>query len=394
MTAHLTVISTDIGRGHPNYLDSVLRYLRLRHPAEFAGVSVLSVLSVSRGLSLAGWKAVRTAYRAGARGGLLSSIYSHARSRRAGYGGNSLLERILRRDLLRQLGHRETTCLVAHPLLAGMLKDYHRVLYLHGEIAAPRESAVLEAARVYVPLPETGERMRSMGVPQDSLVHTGLVLEPELCGDRDRTAGERIERLETNRPLTVGFFISGAYPAHHIRMIVLAAKSCLAAGLNVRLFWGTDRRQLHRVLRLMGETTRDAILDDASTSDIPNGRLIIVTAKTREAETLRSLSYLPSLDVFCAAPHERVNWAVGAGLPMIMISPAIGSFAAENCAFVLQRGCGAEFNQRDQFADFADELHTLRVQGQLLRMAQAGCRIREIHGAQHIAGDLLNRPVL
>jgi hypothetical protein len=391
MKSDLTVIYTDIGRGHPNYLDSVLRHLRLNHPVEFSGVSVFSVLSVSQGLSLAGWKAVQTAYRVGARGGLLSSLYSKARSRKAAYSGNSALERLLRRDLMRRLSDRETDCLVAHPLLASMLGDHHRVLYLHGEIAAPRESAVPKAERVYVPLPETHERMQSMGVPQDALLQTGLVLEPELCIDRDETARKRIERLQSNQPLTAGFFISGAYPAQHVKMIALAATSCLAAEFDVRLFWGIDPRELRRLLQLLGDVGHEAIFDDATAKEIPDGRLIVVTAKTREAETQRSLSYLPLLDVFCAAPHERVNWAVGAGLPMIMITPTIGSFAAENCAFVLQRGCGVEFNQRRQFAEFARELQTLRSQSQLSRIAEAGSRITEIHGAQRIAEDLLHR---
>jgi len=389
--APVIAIYTNIGRGHPNYLDSVRRYLKDSHPEQYQQIQVTSIFEISRGLSLLGWKIVRRMYRTGSRGGLISNLYRRFRSGQSEYDRGSILIRLLRRDLRAHLKEYDGICLVAHPLLANMLKDEHRVFYLHGEIAAPTESGVLGIERIYVPLPETREKMCAMGISAGSLMETGLVLEPELCENICEVVQKRIARVESTQPLTVGFFISGAYPKRHVDLIVEGVKSCYSVGFNVRLFWGCDSKEVRRLVNALREFSGEIVNDDPDSSAISDSRMVIVTADSREAETLRSIEYLPGLDVFCAAPHERVNWAVGAGLPLIIIRPAIGTFAPENRAFVLKSGCGLELSDNGLFSDLGRELTRIRQSGQLLEMIEAGQRIRLIHGAKVIAEDLIDQ---
>jgi len=386
----ITVIYTDIGRGHPNYLDSVLRYLKDNHPEQYRNMRITSIFEISHGVSLLAWKAVRNMYRVGARGGAISNVYSRFRSGQSEYDPNSAIIRILRRDLLRYLNGYTDICLVAHPLLANMLKDHHRVSYLHGEIAAPRESAVTGIERVYVPLPETSEKMLAAGVERHSLVETGLVLEPELCADIDDVARKTMERIEkADTPLTVGFFISGAYPMKHVELMLKGAESLHDAGHKVRFFWGCDRREARKMMQKVMRFDRHVKLDSDSAEPLSDASTVVVAGNSRNDETIRSMRYIPQLDLFCAAPHERVNWAVGAGLPMIMITPAIGTFAPENLDFALKSECGIDLSDERDFITLSEVVSKLRHSGQLSQMVVAGRKIKSVNGAKAIGEDLI-----
>ena len=386
----VTVIYTDIGRGHPNYLDSVLRYLKHNHPEQHRNTRITSIFEISRGISLLAWKLVEKMYKLGAHGGTISNIYSRFRSGQSEYDPNSMIVRTLRRDLLRYLSSNEGICLVAHPLLANMLKEQHRVLYLHGEIAAPRESAVTGIERVYVPLPETREKMLNAGVGRNSLVETGLVLEPELCADLDESVEKRIERINApDSPLTIGFFISGAYPKRHVELMIRGAESLRRSGHKVRFFWGRDKKEAEKLMLSIRKFDQHVKLDAGATEPLSDVSSVVVTGESRADETIRSMRYLPQLDLFCAAPHERVNWAVGAGLPMIMMTPTIGTFAPENLDFVLRSECGVEFSDERDFIKLAEMVSALRQSGQLSKMVVSDRRIKSVDGAKVIAEDLI-----
>lgn len=391
-SAPLTVIYTNIGRGHPNYLDSVLRCLRRGHPDTCEQIAVTSVFKIAEGMSLLGWKTVRRLYRLGSRGGVISHLYSRLRSRSTGYNSASLTMRLLARDLQAATGGYRGICLVAHPVLAQMLSDRNRVFYLHGEIAAPAESTCSGVERVYLPLPKTRSRMEELGVPPAAIRETGLVLEPEILAELDEVVQNRIARITGNTPLTVGFFISGAYPTEHVKLMLSAAADCHRAGMKVRLFWGCDQKQ---VARLSSRVQRfispgnEIVVDSGKDTGPDENAVVIVTAATRELETVVSLKYLPQLDLFCAAPHERVNWAAGAGLPLLMIAPPIGSFAPENLRFVEEAECGLALAGEDAFANFADTLQTLRQRGDLASMVNRGFGKYPISGAERVAMDLV-----
>jgi len=386
----ITVIYTDIGRGHPNYLDSVLRYMRVHHPKEHDKLRITAIFEVSRGTTLTAWKAIRWLYRTGSRGGLISDIYGRLRSDKSEFDPDSLLTKKLQRDLLQFLHGYDGICLVAHPLLANMLKPEYRVFYLHGEIAVPRESATAGVERIYVPLPESAEKMRSQRIEANLLYETGLVLEPEMISDLDKVVNYRIERIEQHdTPLTIGFFISGAYPKRHIDLMLAAAESCRRAGHRVQFFCGSDKHQIDRLVQRVRRFDENAAIDSGDAQPLLGRTTVIVSAESREEETVKSMSYLPHLDLFCAAPHERVNWAVGAGLPIIMIAPPIGTFAPQNLDFVLKSGCGLDLSRRDQFEALGEMITRLRTSGDLTSMVTSGQNIKSIHGAKVITENLL-----
>jgi hypothetical protein len=274
-----------------------------------------------------------------------------------------------------------------------MLSNRNRVFYLHGEIAAPPESACAGVERVYLPLPETKARMESLGVPRAAIRETGLVLEPEIVSELEAVVHKRVARIKGATPLTVGFFISGAYPTTHVKLMLRAAGSCHQKGMRVRFFWGCDQRRvavLSRKVQSLISPGEGIAMDSGIDTKPCEGAVVIATATARELETLLSLKYLPQLDLFCAAPHERVNWAVGAGLPIFMITPPIGSFAPENLAFVENSGCGVALSGEDAFASFAETLQSLRQRGDLERMASRGFERYPISGAERIATDLVD----
>lgn len=387
-SAPLIAIYTNIGRGHPNYLDSVLRALKRDYPGQFDKIQVTSVFKAAKGASLLAWKMVRFLYCLGSRGGVISALYSRLRSASTGYSDKSLLFRLLARNLRRVFREYRGICLVAHPIVAEMLKAQNRIFYLHGEIAVPRESAISGCESIYVPLPSTKEKMISFGVSESSLIETGLVLEFEIVDDLQATVLERVERIKSNEPLTIGFFVSGAYPRHHIRLIIAGARACHLAGMRVRLFWGCNRQQVERLISLIERHVEDLVVDDGSGLPKLSEPFVVVTGANREAETIRSLQYLPSLDLFCAAPHERVNWAVGAGLLIIMIVPPIGSFAPENLEYVADSNCGFELSHVDSFKVMPKLISEARLSGKLAQMAKSGFGRWSAKGAAKVASHL------
>jgi hypothetical protein len=383
-------IYTDIGRGHPNYLDSVLRYLRQHHPESAKRIEKTSVFDISKGLSLQAWKIVRMLYRIGSRGGPVSEAYSKLRSNGSAQSGHSILLSILGKDIITHLSQRNETCVVEHPIVARIIGDRWPVFYVHGEIAAPRESAVQSVSKVYVPLASTAEKMIAAGVRAESVVTTGLMLEPELCPDLNRIVEARLARLRQSErfPLTIGFFISGAYPHRHVELMVAGALSCRRHNCRVRMFWGADTKKAMKLRDRFQQAGVTVTLDDG-TGDPRNGDLVIVSVPSREAETIKSTQYIPQLDLFCAAPHERVNWAVGVGLPMIAIVPPIGSFAPENLRFVMESGCGIALSTGTDFANLGELVSMMRKDGRLHRMCIAGRSTCDVNGTQAVAEDIL-----
>jgi hypothetical protein len=301
---------------------------------------------------------------------------------------DSILTGLLRRNLIAYLSGYGGICLVAHPLLANMLSDSHRVYYLHGEIAAPPESVVIGAEKIFVPLPETALRMQLSDIDESALCETGLVLEPEMCENLESVVESRLSRVErSDVPLTIGFFISGAYPAAHVRFMLVGAESCVASGHRVRFFWGSDSRKAADILDRVRSFDRDVVLDSGEIAS--EAKSVVVTAGTREKETIRSMQYINQLDMFCAAPHERINWAVGAGLPMIAVGPPIGTFAPENLRFSLDSGCCVELSSLTEFESLGPTLTRVRDEGSIAAMTRAGTNFRSIDGAKMIAESLI-----
>lgn len=346
----LVAVSSEVGRGHPQYLDSVLDAL-----------GRLGVADIPRVVPR--WALARLGYRFGARGGPLTAAYNRLR----GGPPSPALLRLLDEGLRRRFRGYRGVVLADHPLLAHLLGPVCRVAYIHGEIAAPPVAAVSGAWRTFVPLEATRDRLAARGVDREALSVCGLIIEPGL-GERAEVAfAARQGRLAADRPLSIGFFSSGAYPRPHLRLIAAALRSCLEAGCRATLFCGPDPALARRLA--------------------PGARpgLRLVSETTRRAENARTAELLPELDLAVAPAHERVSWAVGLGLPMFLLEPDIGPFAPLNREYALGAGVARTFDGMAGACAFGPALARLRAEGRLAAMAAAGWGRVPVKGAETAA---------
>ncbi|MEO0079524.1 MAG: hypothetical protein ABIK44_02450 [candidate division WOR-3 bacterium] len=343
-------ISSEIGRGHPSYLDSVLEHL--------GNLPRLSAHGP-------GWTLARLLYRAGGLGGGFTSLYN--RLRQEGCPARFQLA-LLDSGLRRRFAGFSGTLLVDHPLLAHLLSPVCRVAYIHGEIAAPPFCAVPTAWRTFVPLNSTAARLIASGIRPETICVTGLVIEPALVAQAEPAFISRLERLSSPEScLTVAFFTSGAYPRAHIRQIIRAARSLSAAGHRAIIFCGTNRT-----------------IGKAIASRLP-GNCQVEISESRRSENRRTAELFPRFDLMVAASHERTNWAVGLGLPMFALLPHIGPFAQENFNFANTQGVCLPISDAQ---NFGSTIQTLLRNGRLAEMARSGWGRYPINGARVIAERL------
>lgn len=346
----LVAVCSEIGRGHPCYLDSTLAAL------QELGRDV--PLTVTSGL---GWTLARMVYQLGSQGGVATAIYNLLRTSGP---PPSLLLSLLDSGLRRRFSGTDATVLVDHPLLAHLLSPVCRVAYLHGEIAAPNISAAGKVWRIFVPLEYTASRLLAWGIKPEALCVCGLFVEPEIAAVAPAAFASRQTRLsDPGATLTVGFFTSGAYPLPHLRAIKKAVSSVQAAGHRTIVFAGCGRCRL--------EPCQPVIFG------------------SRQEENRATADHFTEIDCLVAAAHERTNWAVGLGLPMFALLPHIGPFAQENFQFAnAQEVCLPLIDP----VNFGREIRKLHRLGRLAEMSRAGWGRFPITGARIAADSLLNPP--
>ncbi|MEO0019630.1 MAG: hypothetical protein ABIK47_03195 [candidate division WOR-3 bacterium] len=342
--APLVAISSEIGRGHPNYLDSVLFFMPAVEKIVPSGF---------------GWTLARKAYYLGARGGLFTTIYNRSRQ---GSKPSRIELFLLDSGLRARFQSYQGIILVDHPLLAHLLSPFSKVAYLHGEIAAPPICAVPEAWRIFVPLEFTARKLQQLGVNPEALSVTGLVIEPELLPVAEVSFQMRLQRYASREPLTVAFFTSGAYPKPHCRAIITAARSAIKAGHKTVIFAGTDKNKA---------------------KPLPSALFF----NSRKEENQNTAELLSEIDLIVAAAHERTNWAIGLGLPLFALLPHIGPFAKENFQFAYEQGVCLPLTNPERFGSTIDEL---RKTGKLIQMACAGWGKYPLTGAKAVAEFLLS----
>ncbi len=381
----LVSVCSEIGRGHPAYLDSVLLALsRLmadsgsghnpKSPASFGYIPRLTVPELCTGTSGLAWRLARLGYRLGALGGPATWLYNRLRSPNARPSGLHLA--LLGSSLRRTFAGYAGTCIVDHPLLAHILAPVCRVAYLHCEIAAPRSAAVPGAWRTFVPLESTRQKLLAVGCQPSAVAVTGLVIEPELTDMAESAFNARIARLASDRPLTIGFFSSGAEPRPHSSNIIIGTASVTRAGHKALLFSGTGM--------LRAAKTQLALRRQG----VPEESARVIWTRNRQHGTGRAIEFFPELDVLVAAAHERTNWAVGLGLPMFALLPHIGPFARENFEFASAQGVCLPLPDTAAAAGLADTIAGLRRSDRLVEMARNGWQVHPIDGAARIARAL------
>jgi hypothetical protein len=384
----IVALYSDIGRGHPSYLDSLLYLLKIKYPS----LITRTVFEESKGLSLLSWRFIEWLYNISGKGELHTRFYNYVRRRSQTGSEESLVERLLSRDLKRAYKDSRGICLVDHPLIARSLADVCRVWYVHGEIAAPAECAVKGAGNIFVPLVETKEKLIAHGADENAIVVCGLMIEPPLVESAEEVYQKRLARIESNRPLTVGLFTSGAYPKEHMEKIIAGAESVIREGMRAIIFCGTNPHKLEWV-KSKAKTWRIRITEEKeeNTPEAEDFDLLLVARKNRWEDTLRAVQLIPQLDAFVAASHERTNWAVGLGLPMFVLFPLIGTFASQNYEFAQKQGVVYPVESLGKAKRLGLLLRELREDGRLMQMSQNGFGVHNIGGTEsamsHFADD-------
>jgi len=405
-TRTITAIYTNIGRGHPSYLDSLLLVLQKKCESlsslktQNLCRTVFSAGSKgqeSKGLSFLSWKLVAGFYVLGGKGGISTKFYNWLRQSQTKISGDSTLIKVLGRDLRRAYKDFNGICLVEHPLVARILGKVCRTWYVHGEIAAPPECAIKEVEKIFVPLEETKDKLISFGVDPETIVVTGLMIEPGLVDSAEKSFHSRLRRIESSQPLTVGFFTSGAYPKEHTKKILWGAKSVIDQKMRVIIFTGTCPKKFEWFKKEMkksgfevgvenpargGEDKENDLIEEKNGHMDPAGKVWLVTRKTRQADTQRAVELLPKIDVFVAASHERTNWAVGLGLPMFVLFPLIGTFASLNFEFAQRQKTAYPLDSLEKAKTLGKIISELRQNGQLTQMAQNGYGVHNINGVR------------
>jgi hypothetical protein len=378
----IATLYSDIGRGHPSYLDSLVNLLKAKHP----DLICRTVFQESKGLSLLSWKFVSWLYGISGKGGIHTRFYNFIRKRSQKGSEGSLATRLLGRDLKKTYKDFAGICLVDHPIIAKALAGVCRVWYVHGEIAAPVECAVRGVERILVPLEETKERLVVQGAEENTIVVCGLMIEQPLVQNAETAFQERLKRIRSDRPLTVGFFTSGAYPKEHIEKIMLGAESVIKKKMKAIIFCGTNPRKLEWVKNRAGSWGVKMVEDKGESSQINEEfDLMLVGRKTRQEDTQRAVQLVPHLDIFAAASHERTNWAVGLGLPMMVLFPLIGTFASQNFEFAQKQKVVYPVESMGKAKNLGQHLTESRQSGQLLQMAENGFGAITITGVEKTA---------
>ncbi|RME21746.1 MAG: hypothetical protein D6800_11740 [Candidatus Zixiibacteriota bacterium] len=381
------IIYTNIGRGHPFYLDGILQ--ALNHAGAIRLVRrQADVFELSHGLARLAWRTVRRLYHLGGAGGVGGKVYSALRGRNQ-YRQDSFALRLLGRDVKRTYADDRVPLLVAHPSLVGLLQSHGRVLYQHGELVAPAEAAVPGAETVFVPTEETAEVFHRAGYSVAQVLVTGLCVEPVLVRRAEDMFNHRMRRLQSEQPLTGAFFSSGAEPKKHLELILRAVASVLNSGGRAIIFARKDGSLHRKVSRHLSRSLASGVVGDIHTPlplDVPP-LMLILFANRREEDAL-TVQLFDRFDYYVGPSHERTNWGVGLGLPMFITTPCIGPFAPLNLQLIANQGVGLAMDA--QLATlFGREIKSLKRQGTLADMARAGFGRYPIDGFKTIADFLI-----
>lgn len=372
--ASVLAINLEIGLGHPNYLDYVLQ--AIKHQSSEIPLSYIEVLSQEKGLARYFWRLSEKLYCLGAQGGLGTKFYNQFRR---SLGKGQKIAQYFLNNTQKHIYDNRQVILVSHPILAHNLSG--NIWYIHGEIAAPRECAC-NVTKIIVPTEATKQKLINYGVKPDTIFISGLLIAPDLVTSAEESFNSRLSRLKSNRPLTIGFFISGAYPKPHIHKIIEGIISVSQENFKTIVFTGINQKK-----------TRDFIVQLNRKQMIvsrPKSTVLFIQSKHRVDYQKRVNRLLPLLDIFVAASHEHTNWAVGLGLPMFVLFPMIGSYAMENYLFAKEQGVVYPLFTITEAQNLGKTIKEFRNSGILAEMAEKGWGKLPINGAYNTAQAIIN----
>lgn len=386
MSAQIDFLYTNIGRGHPFYLDGIAQAL-----VRSGNVSIVhsqyDVIELSTGLSRFVWKTAKWLYTAGSSSFAIGVLYRLIRSGND-YNRSSIGLTLLGRDIKKRFADSSNPVLVAHPSLVGILKERARVIYQHGEMVAPKESLVRGAKMVMVPTEEIADLFQNIGYRSKSILVTGLCVEPFLARKADELYAARRERISLGEQLTGGFFSSGAEPIAHLRQLVAAAASAVQGDGKVILFARKGGKLAALSGGLLSSAGLNPVMFDDTVSlphDLPSASIILFD--NRREEEAFTTQLFERFDYVVAPSHERSNWAAGMGLPMFVLTPAIGPFAPLNLRLLMEQGVGVPLDNSSANM-FGPLLGRTHKSGELLAMCEAGFGKHPVNGFEIAANYL------
>jgi len=380
----LDVIYTEIGRGHPFYLDGTANALKGKY-SDHIKPNFNNVFELSHGMPFRLWRMIDILYRHGSQGGIRGALYGLIR-RGNSPAGKSPMTSFLSRDIRRFVRKRNNPVLVAHPLLVPMLSDPTEVIYQHGEIAAPGFAMVKDASMVLVPLGETRDRFIASGIPGERIHVTGLCIEPELADDAGIDFIKRQARTKDKSFLVGAFYSSGAEPKKHIEKITAALESLDNAGQKAVVFCTAGGRLEKEIMnRLEARRFVPGKREERFHEAIAKSNILAVVYNDRKQIDEYTADLFHYYDYLAAPSHERSNWALGLGLPMFVLHPVIGPFSPLNRDFLSAKGVAEEIKDLRQAGRFANILNDLRSSGRLLEMSANGYDKYDLRGFERSA---------
>ncbi len=386
--ARVHFLYTNIGRGHPFYLDGILEAL-IRQGSIGLVRKETDVFELSRGGAKLAWHAVRLLYRHGSSPGVISSLYRKVRSG-VDYNRPGMMLRLMGRDIRRYFLESPHPLVVAHPTLAAILRGKPHLLYQHGEVVTPSEAVVNGATTVFVPASDAAQPFLNAGYEPSQVVVTGLCIEPSLVKQAADAFSQRLERMSGRAPLVGAFFSSGAEPKPHGEKILRAIAS-LAEGEGKGILFARRNGWLARTAeKYFRRSAVPYTVIDATTgfpTELPS--VVLVFFRNRREENSFTARLFPWFDYLVAPAHERTNWGLGLGLPMFILTPTIGPFAPLNREKLLREGVAGEITTENEAENFAERIARLRADGELSRMAKAGWGKYPLDGFERIAKFLV-----
>jgi hypothetical protein len=376
----INFLYTNIGRGHPFYLDGIIECMQ---PDRIGDVT--DVFAATTGVARGAWRLARLVYTSAGVGGPYSSLYSRLRSR-SDYNRRGVMRGVMGRQLRRTYLGDPRPLVVGHHFLVAILKDKPGLVYQHGEVSAPEESWVRGRHRVLVPLAETADRLIAAGFSARNIVVSGLCIEPGLVTQAEKAHMARLDRLARPGPLSGAFFSSGAEPREHVERLVTAALSAVAGGGRVIVFARRSGLLAARIAARFAELGRDLRkMRSLENLPVPEPQDLLCLYDDRRQLDKFTARLFERFDYFVAPSHERTNWALGLGLPMVIVEPLLGSFSPLNREFLLEASVASTLGDRRGASRFGETVRELQATGELTKMAEAGWGRFETRGFSNIA---------
>lgn len=386
----LNFLYTNIGRGHPFYLDGIVELLKERDRFE---LSISDVFESSSDISNLSWQLAKSFYKIGSADSIVGRMYNKLRNT-SNFNRQSLVMRIMGRDIEKKYADDSAPLIVAHPVLVGLLSGRKNLLFQHGELAVPKQAVVTGAEYIFVPTDEAAEAFIKSGYPSSSVIVTGLCIEPCLVKQAEEAFKNRLSRIDSSDFLTGGFFSSGAEPKPHIEKLVLAAVSAVKQGHKAILFAKKDGKLAREIKREFGRKNLNFVTVKDSSINIEfenKSSSILCLYANRKTETESTCKYFEELDFFVAPSHERTIWAMGLGLPLFILEPAIGPFSPLNREILMDSGVAKSLNSTKDSNRFGNHLTELKKSRKLLQMSESGWGKQQITGFQTIVDFLVNK---